>query len=346
MGADINGRAATIHCIADVNWVLCVGVCDCLGVSVVAIDWACTCAAVWAKHAANDAVAAAVDSQDRTDRIGVVSEVWGLDHVDAVVDVGGKVDAGTHVDGVVVCASVDLGVTTDAAHIEGVITSTAGDDGRTFVGRVDRESVVALTQLDVEFFHVEVGHSPIKAQASNNGVATQTKAGETVLSQVTNIVGGAVLMEDIKRVDLVGFEDTFIRIERRDRIIDSSGWYIATRPSTREGNRRTRHDRSEIPLIPADLTGEFVGQIFDTADVVGSAIDVVGLAAHNNLPGAGVVAAEEEAGLVPFDARCSRGNRRTADNHGAIGSDGITVAIITGNNIDACAAVAQGERRR
>ena len=150
--------------------------------------------------------------------------------------------------------------------------------------------VVTGTKLDEDLFEVVELDATRDAASADDGIAAHAEAREAVGRQRRNVVGRAVAVEDVERVDLVGFVNTFVRVERGDGVLDAS-WWCAIWPWIVEDHRRARCRRLQFFTIGTDECGKLGGEVFDACRIVDCERLSQSTASKRDAPGARDVSA-------------------------------------------------------
>ena len=183
-----------------------------------------------------------VGEVDGVGAVACVERQQARELVDAAVVAG-------DVDRVVAGARVDLSVPTDRLHVDHVGAAGARHGGRAAVRVLDREGVLAEAEMDLDRLEVRVGDPAGELLPGDDRLAAHPETREAVLRQHTDVVRGAVVVEHVQRVDLVGFLHARVRVERRDVVLVAGLRHHCLaacrveRPAALEGDLAARDER-------------------------------------------------------------------------------------------------------
>ena len=120
-----------------------------------------------------------------------------------------------HADHIRILTRVDGRIAGDGLH-DDCVTALAGADVRgAVVGGLDREGVVAVAQLDVQHLEVRVNNAAGENAPADHGLVAHAEAGDRRRRQDADIIGRAVAVEEVQRIDLGGLSDPNVRVNRR-----------------------------------------------------------------------------------------------------------------------------------
>ena len=116
-------------------------------------------------------------------------------------------------------ARIDTGVTRDGLDQDRIAAVARPDTRRALMSGFDGEDVIAGAEPDIEDLEVAIDDAAGQGPAADDRIPPHAETGQVILGQDTDVVGRAVAVVHVERVDLVFLVDSSVEVHGPEEVL-------------------------------------------------------------------------------------------------------------------------------